>query len=536
MKQLNFIFSFFFAASIQLHAQTFDEILGRPTDTSVTVSILFSQQSEAYVEWGNSASNLNLSIPVVTSAAATPLVFLMNQLQPNSKYFYRTRYRTVGSSANFLMGEVHSFQTQRAKNSTFTFTVEADEHLYDRSMGSSNLYKINLANQAKDSPDFMISLGDIFGDDHNPDITTSADMNAYHKYYRQFLGKFCHSVPFFICLGNHEGENDFLLAQNPPNNIAVYATLWRKFYYPNPYPNGFYSGNTNVEGFGMGQPENYYSWEWGDALFVVLDIYRDQCDTSVKPTGWAWTLGLPQYSWFKNRLETSTAKYKFVFAHHASGQARGAGAVARLFEWGGYERNGNYTFPTKRPGWAKPIHQLMKDNGVNIFFQGHDHLFAREILDSIVYQEVPMAADSTYESGMKMFSTSYTADTLKGAGHLTVTVTPDSVKVNFIRAYLPRDTVSGIQKNGEIAFSYTIKDASNTIYTFNGNGNWNDANNWNNQLIPPSILPAGRQIIIDPIAGGQCILNASQTIAAGANIVIKSQKNFVVPGSLIIQH
>jgi len=35
-------------------------------------------------------------------------------------------------------------------------------------------------------------------------------------------------------------------------------------------------------------------------------------------------------------------------------------AVARLYEWGGYDKNGKYLFDLKRPGWGKPIQQIMK--------------------------------------------------------------------------------------------------------------------------------------------------------------------------------
>jgi hypothetical protein len=63
-----------------------------------------------------------------------------------------------------LSSNEYSFITQRSKGSTFSFTIEADEHLYDKK-GVDNMYRITLANQAKDKPDFMLSLGDIFGDD-----------------------------------------------------------------------------------------------------------------------------------------------------------------------------------------------------------------------------------------------------------------------------------------------------------------------------------------------------------------------------------
>ena len=102
------------------------------------------------------------------------------------------------------------------------------------------------------------------------------------------------------------------------------------------------------------------------------------------------------------------------------------------------------------------MNKLFVDNKVNIFFQGHDHVFAHEILDSITYQAVPMAADSTYEIGMLANADSYVSDTVVGTGHLRVTVSPENVKVDFVRAYLPADTL-GAHKNGEVAFSYTKK-------------------------------------------------------------------------------
>jgi hypothetical protein len=434
-------------------AQPASIILGRPTDTSITASILFKNVQEYYLEYGTQTGVFPMSTNHFTAAANTPDEIDLSSLMPNTQYYYRVLYKNI--AGNFIPTPIYSFHTARAKGSTFTFTLEADEHLYDKK-GVGSIYQICLANQALDHPDFMMSLGDIFGDDHYPNTITSGELDTLHQYYRPFLGAICHSIPFYVCLGNHEGEMDYYLSKNPPNNLAAWGTKWRKFYYPNPFPNTFYTGNNTVEPFGIGQPENYYSWTWGDALFVVLDAYRDQCDTSAKPKNWEWTLGYPQYSWLKSTLEGSNATYKFVFAHHIRGQGRGGITNAKLFEWGGYEQNGNtYTFPTNRPGWAKPIHQLFVDNGVNIFFQGHDHVFAHEVLDSVTYQALPMAADSTYEIGKLANADAYTSDTLDGTGHLRVTVSPSCVKVDFIRAYLPKDTLS-IHKNREIAFSYTI--------------------------------------------------------------------------------
>lgn len=436
-------------------AQDLSIVLGRPTDASITASILFHSGEEYYIEYGTSPGLYTVSTPLVVNVPGAPDEVDLNGLVPDTRYYYRLQYRPVGTTP-FTATPEYTFHTQRAPGSAFTFTVEADEHLYDQK-GVESLYRITLANQALDQPDLMLSLGDIFGDDHEPFTITSGALDTLHANYRPLLGAITHSIPFYVCLGNHEGENDYYLAQNPPNNLAVWGTLWRKFYYPNPYPNGFYSGNTTVEPWAIGEPENYYAWSWGDALFVVLDVYRDQNDTTAMPGGWNWSLGWPQYEWLRNTLQASTAPHKFVFAHHVRGWDRGGIGPAHYFEWGGYAGNGTtFSFPNKRQGWDMPIQQLFETYGVDIFFQGHDHLFAREELNGVVYQEVPMPSDSTYTLGMVANADAYTADTLEGSGHLRVNVTPQCITVDFVRAYLPADTVAGLHRNREVAFSYSI--------------------------------------------------------------------------------
>ena len=440
---------------VLVSAQTLNEILGRPTNNSVTMSFLPDRQTEVYWEYGTVSGNYPLSTSRFVTVLDTPLETDFTNLLPNTRYFYRTRYRTAGSTGSFSAGPGHMFSTQRTSGTTFRFTIEADPHPYDKK-GSHTLWPITLKNQLADSADFLLDLGDTFGDDHNAFTITSAAVRQLHLDDRPFFGLVCHSSPLFFCLGNHEGESGYYLVQTPPNNLATYGTIWRKFYYPNPVPNGFYSGNTTAEAFGMGLPENYYAWEWGDALFVVLDSWRGYT-VSVKPRDWEWTLGKDQYDWLKRTLETSKAKFKFVFAHHALGETRGGVAVAKLAEWGGYNSDGRtWGFDTNRPGWAMPIHQLMVNNGVNIFFQGHDHLFAKEVLDGLVYQEVPMPSDSTYTIGMLANADAYTSNQMDGAGHLRVTVSRDSAFVEYVGAYLPGDE-DATHKNGKTRFSYSVK-------------------------------------------------------------------------------
>jgi len=434
-------------------------ILGRPTDQSITASILMDKDGEFSYQLGSQSGVYDFTSSVLKNVQANvPQKVDFQNLKANTKYYYRIKYRNVGQSSDSFSPE-YTFYTQRAKGNPFVFTIEADEHLYDKK-GVRSVYEICLDNQVKDRPDFMFSLGDTFGDDHTPDLTTSDDMKALHFDYIQYLKKICHSVPFFFCVGNHEGENGYYLKQNPPNNIAVYGTLWRKYYYANPFPNGFYTGNMKSEGYGIGLPENYYAFTWGDVQFIVLDVYRD-CDINEKPQKWDWTLGEAQYQWFKKTLEESSSKFKFVFAHHTRGQGRGGVATASGYEWGGYNAT-KWEFDKYRPGWELPIHQLMVKHKVNIFFQGHDHLFAHEVLDGVTYQECPMPSDSTYRIGMNDNGDAYLTDTIEGAGHLRVSVESQCVTVDFVRAYLPKDTL-GIHKNREVAFSYKVCSSTPTI-------------------------------------------------------------------------
>jgi len=75
----------------------------------------------------------------------------------------------------------------------------------------------------------------------------------------------------------------------------------------------------------------------------------------------------------------------------------------------------------------------------------------------------------------------------------------------------------------------------NQTYTFTGNGNWDDASNWSNNRIPPSPLPASNSIIINPAAGGECILNVQQTVNDGAGFTVNTGKHLLIQGNLRVQ-
>lgn len=168
---------------------------------------------------------------------------------------------------------------------------------------------------------------------------------------------------------------------------------------------------------------------------------------------WVITLGEPQHQWLKRTLEESQARCKFVFAHHVLGTGRGGIEMTDLYEWGGRNRRGDWEFDQQRPGWELPIHQLMVRNGVTILFQGHDHIFAKQEKDGVIYQTLPEPADPNYALYNRQAYRS--GDVLPNSGRVRVTVSPQRVRVEYVRSYLPKDATLE-HPDGEVAFAYEI--------------------------------------------------------------------------------
>jgi hypothetical protein len=434
------------------------EILGRPTNTSVTVNVVPANNMEIYYEYGTSSGNCTNETPTVTATANTPIESLIEKLAPNSRYYYRLRYCQPGAG-QFAVGTEHTFVTQRAPGSTFTFDIQGDSH--PERLGKQfdpDLYKQTLQRVASDQPDFYL----LSGDDFSVDTLKVINVNTVTERYtlqRPFLGLIGNSAPIFLVNGNHEQAAQYNL-NGTPNNVAVWAQLARNRYYPQPAPDDFYTGDTQpVEHIGL--LRDYYAWTWGDALFVVIDPYWHSAVPVDNMLGggnkrsdmWGITLGDAQYKWFKQTLEQSNAKYKFVFAHHVLGTGRGGIELANEFEWGGKGRNGAWEFDKMRPGWELPIHPLMVKTGVTIFFQGHDHIFVRQELDGVIYQSLPEPANPFYS--WENADAYKTGDKYPNSGHVRVTVSPAQVKVEYVRAYLPKDEGAG-KKSGDVAYSYTV--------------------------------------------------------------------------------
>ena len=414
-------------------------VLGRPTRDSITLNLLSAKTLEVVVAHGQEGETRWQEQPVLRLQAGEPREVLLSGLRPDSAYRYQLRWREPGQSS-FESGAVQHFHTARAPGQAFSFQLQGDSHPERRHQFDPDLYAHTLRAAAADRPDFYLTLGDDFSVDTLKSLNASTVEGRY-LLQRPFLALVGQTAPLFLVNGNHEQAAAANL-DGSPDNVAVWAQTARNRYFPQPAPDGFYSGDTEVVPH-IGLLRDYYAWTWGDALFVVIDPYWHSPQVVDNSLGsrskegrdlWNNTLGDTQYRWLRQTLETSRARFKFVFAHHVLGTGRGGAKMARLYEWGGEDPRGRSQFAQRRPGWPEPVHALMVRTGVSIFFQGHDHVFAREVVDGVVYQTVPEPADPHHAL---YFPEAYEGALLRpNSGRLRVQVRPDRVTVNYVRSSL----------------------------------------------------------------------------------------------------
>ena len=452
---------------------TAPELLGRITERSATINVETASNLEYYYEYGSESGVYDNRLPPSghqTAMSNEPFEIIIDGLVSNTRYYYRLIYSTDGGN-NWIARDEHTFHTQRALNSTFLFTVTSDSHQGTLSSNPSrNLYHQTLSNVSDDNPDLHFDVGDTFAMT-NLEPGETEEVKAEYLSQRASFGIISNATPIYLIIGNHEEEEGWNLDDAGADIISskpIMSTNARKEYFLNPIPDEFFSGNSDnsqLEIEGDHLREDYFAFEWGDALFVGIEPYWNTTTKPFAGTGggeqddeivgnrWDWTLGEDQYLWFKQTLESSNAKWKFVFSHQVAGgtvdYGRGGAEATSDYEWGASDAE----FSQNRPDWifSTSIHQLMLDNYVSIFFHGHDHVFAKEEIDGMVYQECPQPSDISYGNGFGEYENGDSTVVVNNSGHIRVAVSSSELIVDYIRAYLP-----GQGTNGSLGHSYSL--------------------------------------------------------------------------------
>jgi predicted phosphodiesterase len=229
----------------------------------------------------------------------------LTNLEPGTKYIYRVV--CTDSDGKKLESKPLTLMTAVDASSAYSFTVIGDTQRNPTVTG--RVAKLMWERR----PNFVIHCGDVV-DDGAAKWQWTGDL---FKPCNELFGR----VPVYPCIGNHE-----------KNNPQYYKY------------------------FSLPKPEYYYSFQYGNAEFFVLDT-NTRRDLTEKGE---------QYQWLDKALAASEAKWKFCYHHHPpySSDDDDFGD-----SWKGRTTSGDVR--------VRNFVKLYEKHKVDMVFSGHIHLYER---------------------------------------------------------------------------------------------------------------------------------------------------------------
>jgi chitodextrinase len=356
------------------------------TQTSVQVNWATSVQTTGVVEYGqpgnctaNSVIATKMGSPVtINGVTEYPNSVLVTGLTPNTTYCYRVT--NAGASPVDLLGSNPSpqFTTMEAATDSQPLTFDVLGDWGDTTNGGVNDGSLN-ANQAgvdaqiaASGAQFAISVGDVayqggtqtnYGDLNQ----TGPDVSAvFGPSYWAVPGE---SIPLLQTDGNH-GQNVTSLTNWPE---AVSAASSNGGYSMVSYP-------SSLDGITPGSyPMSNYAFSTGGVRFYMLDAAWGNSNTGSATGGPCgtncaiyqvdhdahWTPVTAEYQWLQKDLAAHPGGLKFAFFHFPL-----------------YTDNATQTgdaYLDNSPGSTGSLEQLLHDSGVQLAFNGHAHIYQRNI-------------------------------------------------------------------------------------------------------------------------------------------------------------
>lgn len=227
-------------------------------------------------------------------------------LTPDTKYQYR-----VGDSEAGVWSEIGYFTTASKTDDKANFIVIADVQASNEENFRKASVVMQKAVETMPNYEFAVNLGDFVNDCTNEE---------WDSYFRNFAFSNMNTTLVPVA-GNHEGN-----------------LQWFKF--NNMFNIGEAEGSQVITGC-------YYSFDWGDAHFAVLnsnDMYP---------------MSASQINWLKNDMNASDAQWKIVLTHRA------------LYSAG---KNINKPDTIIMRNLLLPV---IDELGIDVVFAGHDHMYFR---------------------------------------------------------------------------------------------------------------------------------------------------------------
>ena len=422
------------------------EMVGKVTDTSAVVHIvtgdLCTESTQFRLHYDTvsrtgSADYVYQTASLVGFGEEEDVTFLLESLDPDTRYYYRLAYDT---GEGWTDREEFTLHTRREPADGFRFAMVTDMHMtpkwmYDHDGTKDNMFA-NILREGEPAPDILFTLGDDYHVANQMEPTYvimdhAARLEVYRE-LRMYLAKVCHSMMYIPVNGNHEGLYGWM------TGTEEYASILegKMLYFPVPVADTFPEGG---DAYGR-----YGAFTWGDALFIWLDVVGfNELDPFVAGDNAYYILGDEQRSFLETTLESSTATWKFIMAHHVFGGDDG-------WEPGYGRGNANDAFQYEQAS----IQALMETHGVQAFFYGHDHVFSVSSVNGIAYICAGKAGSLNpwYVVAMEHYTPYevFVSDAFSvPSGHVEVDVSTVETKVSFIRA-------SNDAENGTVMATYFL--------------------------------------------------------------------------------
>jgi len=296
-------------------------------------------------------------------------------LSPWTKYHYRVRSSVPGGPYPPAASEDATCRTAAPAGTPFTFAVYGDSRS-DHRPRSRHCHRLVAEAMARRAPAIVL---------HTGDIVMGSD--GYEEYQNEHFGpgrKLFKNTPCFVAIGDHERRYG-------------HASWFHRFF---SYP----------------EPETYYSFDYGDAHFTVLDC------SIAKDGGPGLGPGSAQREWLVRDLVSAKAKWKFAFLHYpVYTSVRRGSSKARAKEM------------------RSLLTPIFEQHGVDLVFNGHAHFYERthpirsntvDETDGVIYVTTGGGGASLEQPAPSIANNFWTAKALSCYHFCLVAVGPDRLKMS----------------------------------------------------------------------------------------------------------
>ena len=276
-------------------------------NTQMTVIWQLNETGNCELKWGTDTTYSSGTLTTTEYGSDHQHKATLDNLQPGTHYYYQVTYDNTAKTGHFFAG-IPATQT------AFSFYAYGDTRSQPSEHDAVAEQILNSIANDPDSQTFIVNSGDLVA---NGDDELDWDNQFFSSAYtniRQMMAE----MPYLAAVGNHEGA----------------GALFEKYF---PYP--------------MFQNSRYYySFDYGNAHFTVIDQFTD------------YSQGSTQYTWIENDLASSNKTWKFILLHKP-----------------GWSAGGHSNSTTVQ----NDIQPLCETYNVQFVINGHNHYYSRAVVNDV---------------------------------------------------------------------------------------------------------------------------------------------------------